>query len=128
MIHSWDKQHKLDWNTICLGANEILGWPTPPTRQALNNKVTIKKAYQAKKNALRKELERVNNLPRPKTIKDGAERIAKLEKKIEELKSLNSMYADMFRTMVHNADVKKITYAELMAPLPSTKEPAKKSR
>ncbi len=49
MINTWDTQHKLDWNTICLGAQEILGWTTPPTRQALNKKTTIKLAYQAKK-------------------------------------------------------------------------------
>lgn len=49
MINTWDTQHKLDWNTICLGAQEILGWTTPPTRQALNKKTTIKLAYQAKR-------------------------------------------------------------------------------
>jgi hypothetical protein len=127
MIHAWDKQHKLDWNTICVGANEILGWPAPPTRQALNKKITIKAAYQAKKDSLRKELERVNNLPRPKTIKDGAERIARLEKEIEQLKFMSSQYADIFRTMIHNATLAGFTQAQLMKPLPSNKDPAKKS-
>lgn len=126
MIQTWDKKHKLDWKAICLGANEILRWPTPPTRQALNKKITIKVAYQSKKDSQRRELERVSNLPRPKTIQDGAERIARLEAKIEELELRLSMYADIFRTMVHNASNEKITYAKLIAPLPSTKEPTKK--
>ncbi|WP_412462027.1 hypothetical protein ACK2SD_10100 [Pseudomonas sp. SC11] len=128
MIQNWEKGHKLDWKAICIGANEILGWPTPPTRQALDKKHTIKMAYQAKKDLLRKELERVSNLPRPKTIKDGAERIARLEEKIQELKLKNAMYADIFRTMVHNAGLEEITYAQLMKPLPSVKEPVKKKK
>lgn len=106
MINKWDSQHKLDWNTICLGAQEILGWSSPPTRQALNKKITIKLAYQAKKDSLRKEAERVTRLPRPKTIQDGAERIARLEKEIERLNLVNSKMAEVIRIISHNASSK----------------------
>lgn len=121
MINSWDIQHKLDWNTICLGAQEILGWETPPTRQALNKRTTIKLAYQAKKDSLRKELERVNNLPRPKTIKEGAERIARLEKEIERLNFLNSQLSELFRVITHNASLAGLKKHDLMKPIPRSK-------
>lgn len=121
MINSWDIQHKLDWNSICLGAQEILGWETPPTRQALNKRTTIKLAYQAKKDSLRKELERVNNLPRPKTIKEGAERIARLEKEIERLNFLNSQLSELFRVITHNASLAGLKKHDLMKPIPSSK-------
>ncbi|WP_395598869.1 hypothetical protein AB4P95_09815 [Pseudomonas sp. A1437] len=121
MINSWDVQHKLDWNSICLGAQEILGWETPPTRQALNKRTTIKLAYQAKKDSLRKELERVNNLPRPKTIKEGAERIARLEKEIERLNFLNSQLSELFRVITHNASLAGLKKHDLMKPIPSSK-------
>lgn len=122
MINTWDTQHKLDWNTICLGAQEILGWASPPTRQALNKKTTIKLAYQAKKDALRKEIERVQNLPRPKTIQDGAERIARLEKEIERLNMVNSQFAELFRTIVHNATLAGLKKHDLMKPIQTIKK------
>lgn len=127
MINTWDTQHKLDWNAICLGAQEILGWGTPPTRQALNKKETIKLAYQAKKNSLRKELERATNLPRPKTIQDGAERIARLEKEIERLNFLNAKLSELFHIIVHNASLAGLKKHDLMRPMQSNKEPSKKS-
>lgn len=129
MIHDWDsKQHKLDWNTICLGAQEILNWQTPPTRQALNKKPTIKLAYQAKKDVIRREQERVTHLPRPKTIKEGAERIQRLEEKIKELDERNSKMAEIFNRIVYNARNfdKRLNLAELMKPMPTTKEPGTK--
>lgn len=129
MIHNWDsKQHKLDWHTICLGAQEILNWQTPPTRQALNKKPTIKLAYQARKDVIRREQERVTNFPRPKTIKEGAERIQRLEQEIEELKAFNSKMAEAFNRVVYNARkaVKGLKLADLMEPMPTTKEPGTK--
>jgi hypothetical protein len=127
MIHAWDSQaHKLDWNTICLGAQEILNWPTPPTRQALNKKPTIKLAYQAKKDSVRRELAQITNLPRPKTIKEGAERIQRLEKEIEELKAFNSKLAEAFNRVVYNASLTGLKKQDLMKPMPTTKEPAPK--
>lgn len=121
MINTWNVQHKLDWNKICLGAQEILGWDNPPTRQALNKKITIKLAYQAKKDSTRKELSRVSNLPRPKTIREGAERIARLEKEIEELKNLNSKMYEIFNRMVYNASLAGLKKHELMKPMPARK-------
>lgn len=123
MIHAWDsKLHKLDWHTICLGAQEILNWPTPPTRQALNKKPTIKLAYQAKKEFVRRELTQVTNYPRPKTIKEGAERISRLEKEIEELRAFNSKLAEAFNRIVYNASLAGLKKVDLMKPMPSTKE------
>ncbi len=118
MINKWDSQYKLDWKTICLGAQELLGWSSPPTRQALNKKVTIKLAYQAKKDSLRKEAEKATRLPRPKTIQDGAERIARLEKKIEELNFLNSKMAEIIRIISHNASNAGLKKHQLMKPIP----------
>ncbi|CAB5599431.1 hypothetical protein [Pseudomonas asiatica] len=122
MINTWDTQHKLDWNTICLGAQEILGWTTPPTRQALNKKTTIKLAYQAKKDALRREIERVQNLPRPKTIQDGAERIARLEKEIERLNTVNNQFAEIIRTIIHNATLAGLKKQDVMKPIQTIKK------
>ncbi|WP_434984377.1 hypothetical protein [Pseudomonas protegens] len=127
MIHAWDsQQHKLDWRTICLGAQEILNWSTPPTRQALNKKPTIKLAYQAKKDVIRRELTHITNLPRPKTIREGAERILRLEKEIEELKTFNSKLAEAFNRIVYNASLAGLKKQDLMKPIPTTKEPATK--
>ena len=127
MIHEWDsQQHKLDWRTICLGAQEILGWPTPPTRQALNKKPTIKLAYQAKKDVVRRELAQVTNLPRPKTIKEGAERIQRLEQELAEQKEINSKMAEAFNRVVFNARLGGATIADLMKTMPTTKEPSTK--
>lgn len=125
MIHNWDSQQKLDWNEICIGAQDILNWDKPPTRQALNKKATIKIAYHAKKDALRKEQERLDSLPRPKTIKDGAERIARLEKEVEELKFLNSKLAELYRLIVYNASLAGLKKSDLTKPMPSSKEPSK---
>lgn len=127
MIHGWDsQQHTLDWKAICLGAQEILNWPTPPTRQALNNKPTIKLAYQAKKDVVRRELTQVTNLPRPKTIKEAAERIQRLEQEIVELKEINSKMAEAFNRVVFNARSGGKKIEELMKPMPTTKEPSTK--
>lgn len=126
MIHAWDDQHRLDWNTICLGAQEILGWATPPTRQALNNKATIKLAYLAKKEARRKALERHTHLPRPKTLKEGGERIARLESEIEQLKHFNAQLAELFNRITYNATLAGLKRHELMKPLPTVKEPVTK--
>ncbi|KPY42650.1 hypothetical protein [Pseudomonas syringae] len=127
MIHGWDsQQHKLDWATICLGAQEILNWPTPPTRQALNKKPTIKLAYQAKKDVARRELAQVTNLPRPKTIKEAAERIQRLEQDILQLKELNSKMAETINRVVFNARSRGTEIADLMKPMPTTKEPSTK--
>ena len=127
MIHGWDSlQHTLDWKAICLGAQEILNWPTPPTRQALNKKPTVKLAYQAKKDVIRRELAQVTNLPRPKTIKEGAERIQRLEQEIVELKEINSKMAEAFNRVVFNARTGGLQIADLMKPMPTTKEPSAK--
>lgn len=126
MINSWDNQQKLDWNTICLGAQEILGWNTPPTRQALNKKPTIKIAYQSKKESLRKELERLENQPRPKTIKEGAERISRLESELERLNLINSKLVEMANIMIYNASLAGLKKSDLMKSMPSIKEPSNK--
>ncbi|TDV37506.1 hypothetical protein EDF87_12542 [Pseudomonas helmanticensis] len=126
MINTWDAQHKLDWNSICLGSQEILGWATPPTRQALNKRTTIKLAYQAKKDSLRKEVERVHNLPRPKSIKDGAERIARMEKEIERLNFLNSKLSELFNIIAYNASLAGLKKHDLMKPIPSSKASSNK--
>lgn len=125
MISTWDTKHPLDWKTICLGAQEILGWESPPTRQALSGKTTVKLAYQSKKSSIKKELERVTNLPRPKTIRDGAERIARLERELAEAKALNSKLYETVTRLLHNGS-SKFTKAEMMkAPTP-VKEPSRK--
>ncbi|RON42278.1 hypothetical protein [Pseudomonas brassicacearum] len=123
MISSWESGHKLDWINICIGAKEILGWSTPPTRQALNKKTTIKLAYQTKKESIRRNQERITNLPKPKSINDAANRIGRLEKEIEELKILNSKFADVIRRITYNASLQGLTKEQLMKPLPSVKEP-----
>ncbi|KPC09961.1 Uncharacterized protein AC503_5572 [Pseudomonas syringae pv. maculicola] len=108
-----------------MGAQEILGWESPPTRQALSGKATVKLAYQSKKSSIKKELERVTNLPRPKTIRDGAERIARLERELAEAKALNNKLYETITRILHNAG-SKFTKAEMMkAPL-SVTEPSRK--
>jgi len=125
MISAWDTKYPLAWNTICLGAQEILGWDSPPTRQALSGKPTVKLAYQSKKSSIKKELERVTNLPRPKTIRDGAERIARLEEDLAQANALNSKLYETITRLLYNAGLKKITKAEMMkAPTP-VKEPSR---
>jgi hypothetical protein len=126
MISTWDTKHPLDWITICLGAQEILGWESPPTRQALSGKTTVKLAYQSKKSSIKKELERVTNLPRPKTIRDGAERIARLEEELAQAKALNNKLYETITRLLHNAGLRKFTKAEMMkAPTP-VKEQSRK--
>lgn len=126
MINTWDTKHPLDWNTICQGAQEILNWESPPTRQALSGKPTVKLAYQAKKASLKKELERITNLPRPKTIRDGAERIARLEKEVAHLKTLNNKLSEVINRFIYNASLKGLHRTDLMKAMPSVKEPSQK--
>ena len=42
MIRNWPAEHALDWNATCIGAQGVLGWDKPPTRQALNKKIAVK--------------------------------------------------------------------------------------
>lgn len=126
MITTWDTKHPLDWNTICLGAQEILGWESPPTRQALSGKLAVKLAYQAKKASIKKEVERVTNLPRPKTIRDGAERIARLEEKLAEATALNSKLYETIQRLLYNASRYQLPKSEMMKPPPPVNERSRK--
>ncbi|MFT5048570.1 MAG: hypothetical protein ACI8UP_005573 [Porticoccaceae bacterium] len=74
LVRNWPTDHSLNWNSICLGAQEILGWGAPPTRQALNKKLLIKSAYKAKKGQLKSVETKLDGMSKPRsTAVAGAE-------------------------------------------------------
>ncbi|WP_090352095.1 hypothetical protein [Pseudomonas oryzae] len=128
MIRNWSAEHSLEWNAVCLGAQGILGWSKPPTRQALDKKVAIKVAYQTKKKQLRLEKQKIQGIPKPRSTLDAMKKISRLQKENDELREELAKMAEVANRFIHNASLAGLSRERLMAPLPTVREPQQKLR
>lgn len=128
MIRNWPVEHSLDWNAVCLGAQGILGWDKPPTRQALDKKVAIKVAYKAKKEQLKFEKRKLQGIPKPRSTLDAMKKITRLQADNDALKAELTKMAEIANRLIYNATLEGLSRERLMAPLPTVREPQKKRR
>ena len=123
MIRNWPFDHALDWNTVCIGAQDILKWDTAPTRQALDKKIAIKVAYKNKKQHLKVEKQKLSDMPRPRSTLDAMKKISRLQAENDELKAELARMAEIANRLIYNATIAGLTRERLMAPLPTIREP-----
>lgn len=126
MIRHWPVESRLDWNSVCVGAQGILGWCNAPTRQALDKKLVIKVAYKAKKEQLRSEKLNLNGFKKPRSTLDAMKKISRLQEENDALKAELTKMAEVANRLIHNATLAGLSQERLMAPLLSIREPHKK--
>lgn len=127
MIRNWPTEHALDWKAVCIGAQGILGWKIPPTRQALNNKVAVKVAFKAKKAHLKSEKQKLYGIARPRTTLDAMKKINRLQAENDALKMELTQMAEVANRLIYNATLAGLTRERLMAPLPTVHEPKRRT-
>ncbi|SDU67978.1 hypothetical protein [Pseudomonas mandelii] len=123
MIRNWPAEHALDWNSVCIGAQGIMGWDNPPTRQALDKKIAVKVAYKNKKQHLKTEKQKLSDIPRPRSTLDAMKKISRLQAENDELKAELARMAEIANRLIYNATIAGLTRERLMAPLPTIREP-----
>ncbi|EHY76107.1 hypothetical protein PstZobell_01562 [Stutzerimonas stutzeri ATCC 14405 = CCUG 16156] len=128
MIRNWDESHALNWENICVGAQGILGWVKPPTRQALDKKIVIKISYQNKKERLRAQRRNLGSISKPRSTLDALKKIIRLQEENDALKSELTKMAELANLLIYNASIAGLTRERLLSPLPSLQEPASKPK
>jgi len=128
MIRNWPIEHVLDWNSVCIGAQSILGWDNPPTRQALDKKIAIKVAYRNKKEHLKLEKQKLSHMPRPRSTLDAMKKITRLQAENDALKAELAKMAEIANRLIYNATIAGLSRESLMAPLLTIHEPKKTSK
>lgn len=128
MIRNWPSEHALNWNAVCIGAQGVLGWNNPPTRQALDKKIVIKVAYKTKKEHLKFERQKLLGMPRPRSTLDAMKKITRLQAENDELKVEIARMAEVANRIIYNATIAGLTRERLMAPLPNIHDPQKTSK
>lgn len=117
LIRSWPVGTALSWDKICLVSRDILGWSTPPTRQALDKKPAIKFAYNTKKDAIRKEKDHLAQIPAPRSTLDAMKKIHRLQQENALLKAELSRMAETANRFIYNASLAGLSREQLMTPL-----------
>ena len=120
MIRAWPKGEPFKWESICKGAQNILGYE--PTRQALHKKPALVNAYEVKKKYLRSEADKLSKVTRPRTTLDAMERIAKLQEENDQLKAEVQKMAEIANRFIYNATLWGLSRDKLMAALPAKKK------
>jgi hypothetical protein len=120
MIRAWPKNEPFKWESICKGAQSILGYE--PTRQALHKKPALVNAYEVKKKYLRSEADKLSKVTRPRTTLDAMERIGKLQEENDQLKAEVQKMAELANRFIYNATIWGLSRDKLMAPLPEKKK------
>lgn len=120
MIRAWPKGEPFKWESICKGAQSILGYE--PTRQALHKKPALVNAYEVKKKYLRSEADKLSKVTRPRTTLDAMERIAKLQEENDQLKAEVQKMAEIANRFIYNATLWGLSRDKLMAALPAKKK------
>lgn len=128
MIRSWPAEHALEWSAICIGAQGILGWDKPPTRQALDKKTAIKVAYKAKKVQLKADSHKFKGMPKPRSTLDAMKKITRLQTDNDLLKAELSKMAELANRLIYNASLAGLSRERLMAPLPTIHEPTSRPK
>lgn len=122
MIRNWPIEHTLTWDAVCIGAQSILGWAKPPTRQALDKKIAIKVAYKTKREQLKLEKRQLQNIPKPRSTFDAIKKIDRLQRENDALRSELSKMAEMANRLIYNSTLAGISRERLMLPLPTIRE------
>ena len=113
IIRDWPKE-TINWDGVRKAAVKVLGYE--PSRQGLNQREEILRAFQAKKGHLR--VQPKDTSPMPSSLAVGARRIARLMAENRELELQNKRLMERFRTWQYNASAKNMTEADLDKPLP----------
>ncbi|VXC78632.1 conserved hypothetical protein [Pseudomonas sp. 9AZ] len=124
MIRHWPDGHALDWNAICIGAQDVLEWDKPPTRQALDKKPSIKVAYKARKEQIKAEHRKQSGMPKPRSTLEAMKRISRLQEENDLLRTELSKMAEVANRLIYNATIAGLSRERLMAPLPTIHEPS----
>ncbi len=119
MIRNWPMGEPFKWESICKGAQSILGYE--PTRQALHKKPALVNAYEVKKKQLRSEANKLNKVTRPRTTLEAMQRIAKLQEENDQLKAEIAKMAEIAQRFIYNATVHGLKREQLMKPLEEKK-------
>lgn len=116
MIRDWPTVEAFNWNNICIASKSILGYT--PTRQALSKKPILKNAYLVKKNQLRDAVAKIIEVPRPQSILDAMNKIARLQQENEALRDELGKMAEIAQRFIYNAGIAGISQQRLMEQLP----------
>ncbi len=116
MVREWPQEEELTWDNICAASNRILNYV--PTRQALSRKPMLKNAYLAKREQRKREIEKFKNVPRPKSMLDAMNKIARLQGENDLLRAEITKMAEIAQRFIHNASIAGLSRERLMAPLP----------
>lgn len=122
MIRHWPIEHALDWNAVCIGAQGILAWDNPPTRQALDKKILIKVAYKTKKEHLKLEKQKLKGIPRLRSTLDAMKKITRLQAENDALRAELAKMAEIANRLIYNSTIAGLSRERLMAPLPTLSE------
>ncbi len=116
MIREWSDEDKFNWENICLGSKNIIGYI--PTRQALSGKPILKHAYLIKRKNKKTALEQFENIPRPQSIVSAMKKIGTLQAENNALRLEIAVMSELANIFIYNASIKGLSYESLTAPLP----------
>jgi len=112
IIRTWSSG-KMTWELICDSVSGVIG--RRPTRQTLNAHYQIKAAFVAKKGGLKVHGPRTSM---PSSLKVAAQRIARHQCEIDELKTINARLLEQFVKWQYNTYKRGIREDQLNQPLP----------
>lgn len=112
IIRGWSTG-KLTWDGVCNSAVAVIGIKT--TRQTLNAHKPIKEAYSAKKSGLQF---RESRTAMPSSLAIAAQRIARQQSVIDELKATNAALLEQFVRWQYNAHKYGVKERQLNEVLP----------
>jgi hypothetical protein len=113
IIRDWPKE-TISWDDVRKASVKVLGYE--PSRQGLNQREEILRAFQAKKGHLRVQPKEAS--PMPSSLAVAARRISRLVAENRELELQNKRLMEKFRTWQYNASAKNMTEKDLDKPLP----------
>lgn len=119
MIRDWPEKEVFNWNNICTASRSILGYT--PTRQALSGKLMLKNAYQIKKKHRKNALAKVEGVPRPQSMLDAMDKIARLQQENDALRAEVANMAEIAQRFIYNASIAGLSQQRLMEPLPKAR-------
>lgn len=119
MIRDWPRDKPFKWEAICKGASSILSYE--PSRQALARKPMLVNAYTTKKKQRRLAVDRFSKIPKPQSILDAMEKIARLQDENQLLRAELTRMAEIANRFIYNASIAGLSREKLMSPLPTNK-------
>jgi hypothetical protein len=111
ILDGW--QDKLSWEALCDACLPVIG--TKPARQTLIKFVRITNAFNACKKRLKED---IPELRAPPSMRVAIERIARLERENERLKSENTELLQQYVVWQYNAHIHGLSDRDLNKSLP----------